>query len=59
MILSSVLDLNAAAARGEYYPALVEEEVAFEVPVPVSPRSEDIGTRTLALRVPMRLRSSD
>lgn len=58
LLLTGVLDLDeAATARGEYYPILVEVEVAFEVPIPEGPRAGGFGARTVELRVPMRLRS--
>lgn len=53
LLVDGVLELDeAAAARGESYQAYLEVEVAFEVPVPEGPRSDD-GERTMEVRVPM------
>ena len=55
LLLDGTLDLDeAAAARGEYYRALLEVEVAFEVPVPEGDRFDEEG-RTMEIRVPMRV----
>lgn len=56
LLLGGVFELDeAAASRGEYYRPNLEVEVAFEVPVPRGPRSEDDGDRTMEIRVPMRV----
>jgi hypothetical protein len=56
LLLGGVLELDeAAASRGEYYRATLEVEVAFEVPMPRGPRSENDGDRTMEIRVPMRV----
>jgi hypothetical protein len=53
--VEGVLELDeAAAARGEYYEAYLEVEVAFEVPIPHGDRTDGEG-RTAELRVPMRV----